>query len=78
MPQPRDTVIDHARTLDADAAALAARARSLRALAARLRARETTPPWLYAALNAHITACVIASNDLSEAAGRLYAYAASP
>ncbi|POM26016.1 hypothetical protein BTM25_04000 [Actinomadura rubteroloni] len=71
-----DALIDHARTLDADAAALADRARRLRALAERLRA-EDAPSWVFDALHAHITACVIASNDLAEAAARLYSCAVS-
>ncbi|MFC0038506.1 hypothetical protein [Actinomadura rayongensis] len=72
-----EALIDHARTLDADAAALADRAGKLRALAARLREQDA-PPWVFHALNDHITACVIASNDLAEAAARLYSRAVTP
>ncbi|TDD80347.1 hypothetical protein, partial [Actinomadura rubrisoli] len=60
-----------AHTLDTDAEALAGCASRLRDLAARLRVDETAPPWLFSTLNAHITACVIASGDLSAAAARL-------
>ncbi|GAA4056721.1 hypothetical protein [Actinomadura miaoliensis] len=74
---PIDPVSAHARVLGADADVLAECAARLRRLAARLRAHDAAPPWLYHALNDHITACVVASADLADAAERLHEYAAA-
>ena len=76
MPADPESIEAHARTLGADAEALDGCATRLRELAARLREDDTVPSWLFDALNAHITACVVASADLAEAAERLRAYAA--
>ncbi|WP_131738470.1 hypothetical protein [Actinomadura roseirufa] len=76
MPAPDGET--HARILDADAAELARCATRLRELSARLRADPATPGWLFDALNAHITSCVVASADLAEAAARLRASVPPP
>lgn len=76
MPTDSAALAAHARTLDADAAALAECAARLRGIATRLREHEATPPWLYEVVNSHVTACVVASGDLAEAATRLDSYAA--
>ncbi|QFG20509.1 hypothetical protein [Actinomadura sp. WMMB 499] len=68
----------HGDALDADARAMAAHADRLRALAARLRAQDAAPDWLFAGLHDHITACVVASDELAEAAARIRALAAAP
>ncbi|MFD0904388.1 hypothetical protein [Actinomadura sediminis] len=69
---------DHADTLAADARRTAECADRLRALAARLRAHDAAPHWLFAAVHEHITACVVASEELAEAADRLRALAGGP
>lgn len=76
MPVRPDAITAHAHTLGADADALAECAARLRALAARLRVHEAAPRWLFDTLNAHITACVVASGDLAEASARLHDCAA--
>ncbi|GGV24574.1 hypothetical protein GCM10010182_53960 [Actinomadura cremea] len=68
----------HGDVLDADARRMAECADRLRALAARLRAQDAAPDWLFTTLHAHITACVVASGDLAEAAARVRALAAVP
>ncbi|RAY10997.1 hypothetical protein DPM19_32315 [Actinomadura craniellae] len=75
MPADSTALLAHAHTLGADADALAECAVRLRDLAARLRAHDAAPPWLYETMNAHITACVVASTDLAEAAARMRNYA---
>ncbi|ROO88358.1 hypothetical protein EDD29_6024 [Actinocorallia herbida] len=68
----------HADGLAASAESVAACAVRLRALAARLRADPATPPWLAAALDAHLTACTIAARHLTEAATLLTAHTTPP
>ncbi|MBT2208833.1 MULTISPECIES: hypothetical protein [Actinomadura] len=75
MPAHQRVIAAHAEALDADAEALTGCAARLHALAARLRSDAAAPPWLFDTLNAHITACVVASADLAEVATRLHVYA---
>ncbi|MFF5262913.1 hypothetical protein ACFY4C_28640 [Actinomadura viridis] len=75
MPGRTDPISAHARVLGADAGTLAECAERLRRIAARFRAHDAAPPWLYATLDEHITACVAASADLADAAVRLEEYA---
>ncbi|RSN57994.1 MULTISPECIES: hypothetical protein [Actinomadura] len=69
---------DHGAVLAADARTMAECADRLRALAARLRTHDAAPDWLFTALHEHITACVVASEELAEAAARLRALADGP
>ncbi|GAA3971048.1 hypothetical protein GCM10023085_61570 [Actinomadura viridis] len=78
IPDPvSDRISAHARVLGADAGTLAECAARLRRIADRLRSHDAAPPWLYAVLDGHITACVVASADLADASGRLEEYAAA-
>ncbi|WP_106400373.1 hypothetical protein [Actinocorallia populi] len=70
-----DPLSDHAARLASDAEALERCTVRLRALARRLRADEAAPSWLHAALDAHLTACTVAYDDLSTAAVLLRAHA---
>jgi hypothetical protein len=75
LPGRTDAITAHARVLGADADVLAECAERLRRLAVRLRAHDAAPPWLYRTLDDHITACVVASADLTDASERLTEYA---
>ena len=66
----------HAQTLAADAEALADCADRLRDLARRMRGQEAAPPWLCELLNSHLSACTVASADVTTAAARMRAFAA--
>ncbi|MFI9594990.1 hypothetical protein [Nonomuraea sp. NPDC052265] len=68
-------IIAHAEVLRADARALAACAERLRTIEAGLKADDGTPPWLHAAVTAHLRACLTAAADLESAARHLLRYA---
>ncbi|GAA2436669.1 hypothetical protein GCM10010191_59290 [Actinomadura vinacea] len=75
MPGRTDAISALGRVLGADADALAECAARLRRLAVRLRVHDAAPPWLCHTLNDHITACVVASADLADAAACLEEFA---
>ncbi|SEK55057.1 hypothetical protein [Nonomuraea pusilla] len=75
MPARIPAIIAHAEVLRADARALAACAERLRAVEAGLKAGDGTPPWLRAAVTAHLAACVTAAADLESSARHLLRYA---
>ncbi|WP_433246108.1 hypothetical protein ACQPYK_44645 [Streptosporangium sp. CA-135522] len=75
MPDVPEAIAAHAAVLQSDARVLAECAERLREIEARLGADGAAPPWLRETVNAHITACAVASDDLAEAAVRLHAYA---
>ncbi|MEU5865372.1 MULTISPECIES: hypothetical protein [unclassified Nonomuraea] len=68
-------IIAHAEVLRADARALTACAERLRTIEAGLKAGDGTPPWLRAAVTAHLTSCVTAAADLEASAQHLLRYA---
>lgn len=61
----------------ADADLVAARARQLRDIRARLIGRDGVPEWFDAEITAHIDRCTRATADLTAAAERLGAHAGS-
>jgi hypothetical protein len=73
-----DPLTAHAALLGSDAETVARCTARLRALARRLRSDEAAPPWLHSALDAHLTACTVAHDDLSTAAALLHAHASVP
>lgn len=75
MPARIAAIIAHAEVLRADARALAACAERLRAVEAGLKAGDGAPPWLRAAVTAHLAACLTAAADLESSARHLLRYA---
>lgn len=73
-----DLLSEHVARLESDVVALERCVVRLRGLACRLRADEAAPSWLHAALDAHLTACVVAHDDLSSAAALLRVHASGP
>jgi hypothetical protein len=75
MSAVSEAIAVHAGVLQSDARVLAECAERLREIEARLGGSGVAPEWLRETVNAHVAACVVASDDLAAAATRLRVHA---